>query len=199
MLNVLLVVVSLSKRGFNKLSIDISSVMVEIKAHLLKHLEKAEDQLLAIMEQEVMRTTHGEAPGKPEWRKRMKERQRVVSKVVTDEYIESKVGLDSNVAFEDFVKTMVVTYGSGNRVGNGSIEAGPPGRMVWDAGLDGKKPSAAEGNWLLPDEFNQTGNHFIENSIKIMRKHYSDVLDEAAASLPSSVFYKNVHVKGGSR
>ena len=146
-----------------------------------------------------MKTTHGLAPGKPEWRELMRERLEVVNETVTDDYMEAKVGLDTNMLFTDLVKAMVITYGSGNKVGNGSIEAGPTGRMVWDDNVDGKHPSRADGNWLLPDEFNQTGNHFIENSIKLMRKHYRDVLDEASASLPSSIFYKHVHVKGGSR
>lgn len=172
--------------------------MKAVKSHLLKHLAKAEDQLLSIMEQEIMKTTHGQAPGKPEWRQMMRDRLEVVNETVTDEYIEAKVGLDTNMLFVDFVKAMIIAYGSGSRVGNGSIEAGPTGRIVWDDNVDGQKPSEAQGNWLLPDEFNQRGNHFIENAVKLMRKHFNDVLNEAAATLPSSVFYSNLHIRGGS-
>ena len=173
--------------------------MREIKAHLLKHLVKAEDQLLTQMEREVLQTTYKGAPGKPEWRKMIQEKLEVVEEAVTDEYMQAKVGLDTNILFTDFLKAMIVTYGSGNRVGNGSIEAGPPGRIVWDGNMDGQHPSREEGNWLLPEEFNQTGNHFVRNAVMLMRKHFKDVLDEASATLPSSIFYRNVHVKGGSR
>ena len=189
----------MSKTQINVLSLDTSAVMREIKNHLLKYLAKAEDQLLTIMEREILQTTHGDAPGKPQWRAMLQDRLEVINETVTDEYMEAKVGLDSNMLFTDFVKAMIITYGSGNRVGTGSIEAGPPGRIVWDDNVDGQGSSQAQGNWLLPQEFNQTGNRFIENSVKLMRKHYNDTLDEAAASLPASVFYKNVHIKGGAR
>lgn len=150
------------------------------------------------MEQEVLRTTYKEAPGKPAWRKMIRESLEVVSETVTDDYMEAKVGLGSDILFTDFLKAMIVAYGSGNRVGNGSIEAGPPGRIVWDDNMDGQHPSRVEGNYLLPEEFNHTGNHFIQNAITLMRKHFKDTLDDAAASLPSSVFFNNLHVKGGS-
>lgn len=173
--------------------------MQEIRKHLLKYLAKAEDRLLELMEQEVLRTTYKDAPGKPEWRKMVQDRLEVVNETVTDEYMEAKVGLDTNMLFVDQIKAMVVAYGSGNRAGNGPIEGGPTGRIVWDNNLDGQRPSEVDGNYLLPLEFNQRGNNFIHNATKLMRKHFDDVLDEACSSLPSSVFYGNVHVKGRSR
>lgn len=173
--------------------------MEEIKRHYIRHLAKAEDRLLELMEQEVLHTTHGQAPGKPEWRNMVRDKLEVIEEVVTDQYMEASVGLDANILFTDFVKAMIIAYGSGNKVGNGSIEAGPTGRTVWDDNVDGQAPSKAQGNWLLPDEFNQTGNQFIRNATKLMRKHFDDVLAEASASLPSSVFYNNVQVKGGSK
>ena len=128
----------------------------------------------------------------------LRENLDVINETVTDSYMQAEVGLGSDMLFTDFLKAMIVTYGSGNKVGNGSIEAGPPGRIVWDDNMDGQQPSRAEGNYLLPDEFNHGGNRFISNSIQLMRKHFRDTLDDAAASLPSSVFYCNLHVKGGS-
>lgn len=183
----------------NDISLDTSSVMREIKNHLMKHLAKAEDRLLDIMEREILNTTYKDAPGKPEWREMLRDRLEVIRETVTDEYIRAEVGLDSNMLFTDFVKAMIVAVGSGSRVGNGSIEAGPTGRIVWDDNVDGQRPSDAQGNYLLPLEFNQRGNEFVKNSIALMRKHFNDTLEEAAESLPSSVFYKNVHVKGASR
>ena len=117
------------------------------------------------MEREVLRTTHGDAPGKPEWRNMMREKLDVVNELVTKDYMEASVGLDMNMLYTDFVKAMIVTYGSGSKVFNGAIEAGPTGRIVWDSNVDGKHPSEAQGNWLLPDEFNQTGNQFIRNAV----------------------------------
>lgn len=142
----------------------------------------------------MLRTTYKGAPGKPEWREMMRDRLEVIEEVVTDEYMEAKVGLDSNMLFTDFVKAMIVAYGSGSRVFNGSIEAGPTGRIVWDDNVDGKHPSRSATNYLLPLEFNQRGNAFVKNAILLMKIFFDDILAEAADNLPSSIFYKNVHV-----
>lgn len=152
------------------------------------------------MQQEVIKTTYGGAPGRPEWRDTLKSRLKVVNEVVTDQYMSAEVGADySSQPLYELVRAMIIAYGSGSAVGNPPIEAGPRGRTVWDDALLSQGESEASFEGPLPKEFNQIGNHFIDNAVKLMQKHFKDTLDEASASLPSSVFYRNLHVKGGSR
>lgn len=87
----------LSEVFFNTLSLNTGNVMNEIKKHIRKYLAESEDRLLEIMEREVLQTTHGQAPGKPEWRDMVRERLEVIEEVVTDNYMEAKVGLDKNI------------------------------------------------------------------------------------------------------
>ena len=90
---------------------------------------------------------------------------------------------------------MIIAYGAGSAVGNSPITAGPEGRLVWDDDINGKKESQAKSVYLLPEPFNQEGNRFIENSIRMMKKHFDDVLEEASINLPERIFYSNVTVK----
>lgn len=125
----------------------------------------------------------------------MRDRLGVIRETVTSDFIEAEIGVDTNMLFTDFVKAMVIAYGSGSAAGNERIHKGPPGRMVWDDNLDGKHPStAAYTTDYMPDEFNQTGNKFVDNAVSLMKRHYDNVLKDALASLPDSVFYGNVIV-----
>lgn len=184
---------------FNTLSLDEGAVIKQIQAHLINALEKAEDTLLDIMRREIQKTTNGNTPGKPYWRTQVGSMLRETYRTVTDEYIEAGVGLPENVAEHIFVRAMLIEAGSGTYAGNPPIFAGPLGSPVWDDDLYMRHPSTQYGTWLLPARFNQEGNHFIENAVKLMQKHFIDVLDEAADSLPSSVFYNNIRVRGGYR
>ena len=136
----------------------------------------------------MVRTVHGGGPGKPSWREGVKQQLRVVEEVVTDAYLEAKVGVDTNTAFTDFIKAMLISEGAGSAAGGSPIYAGPPGRSVWNNDLSGQQPSKAKSSYPLPGAFNQPGNHFVQNAIRIMRLHFDDVLSTAMASIPSSIF-----------
>ena len=69
---------------------------------------------------------------------------------------------------------------------------------MWDDDLRNIKTSAAETAYPLPDMFNQEGNHFIENAMKIMAKKFDDVLDQASVNLPDDFFYRSVVSKKGA-
>lgn len=73
------------------------------------------------------------------------------------------------------MKAMLIAEGAGSAAGGAPIHAGPPGRSVWDDDLSGKKPSTAKSEYNLPGAFNQPGNHFIDNAVKLMKKHYDDI------------------------
>jgi hypothetical protein len=181
----------------NQLVLNEAVTMRLIKNHLLQALRDSEKKLLDLMEAEVLRTTYKEAPGKPRWRQDLRKSLRKLEEVITDDYMCATVGADIDQDTYHFVRAMIITYGSGDKVGNKPIQAGPEGREVWTDDLDGKKSSKAKATYLLPDEFNQTGNQFISNAVKLMQKHFYDTLDEASCSLPDSVFYNNVKVIQG--
>ena len=191
---------------WSEISINEGALVDAIKDHYIKALEKAESRLLSIMRKEIKKTTYGDSPGKPKWRREISSLLQEVYREVTDNYIEFGVGQSDELAFNTFVKAMLITYGSGfmaysNATGGyatGSITAGPPGRMVWDNDMAGKHPSKAKSTYEIP-QFNQEGNHFIYNSMLLMQKHFDDVLADASSTLKDSLFYKNVIVHKGAQ
>lgn len=168
-----------------------------IQDHLIRAMEQAEDQLIELMREEIQKTTHGGAPGKPSWRNEISGLLKETYRVIASDYMEFEVGVPYDIAKTLFIKAMIIHEGSGSVVGNPPIFAGPPGAMVWDDNLDGLKQSTALGTWLLPDEFNQKGNKFVENAVRRMKALFDEILDAACASLPSSIFYGNVTVSAG--
>lgn len=179
--------------------IDESGLIAAIKNHYIKAMEKAEDKLISIMRKEVKKTTYGKSPGKPKWRKEIASLLQEVYREVADDYIEFGVGISDHLAFNTIVKAMIIGYGSGfmaygsatGGYSSGSITAGPTGRLVWNSDMDGKHPSKAKTIYEIP-QFNQEGNHFIYNSMILVRKHFDDVLSDASNTLKDSVFYKHV-------
>lgn len=204
--DVLLEAVSL-KSDFipTEITIDQQGLVDAIKAHYVKAMEKAENKLISIMKKEIKKTTYGKAPGKPKWRKEISTLLQEVYREVADNYVEFGVGIPDDVAYNTFVKAMIIAYGNGfmgygNATGgysSGSITAGPTGRSVWDDDMNGKHPSKAKSVYEIP-QFNQEGNHFIYNSMLQMQKHFDDVLADASKSLSDAVFYKHVIVHKGA-
>lgn len=171
-----------------------------IKDHYINALVQAEDHLLSIMKQEVLKTTYGLSPGKPEWRNELSNCLKEVYREVADNYVDIGVGVPSTDSLHNVVKYMLIAYGSGSKADDGGnpITAGPTGRLVWDDDLESQKPSESKTTYQLPDEFNQSGNHFISNSITLMEKHFNDVLANASRALENEVFYNNVVVTKGA-
>lgn len=182
------------KTELNSLSLS-SGVLEEIKRHFMRAFAQAEDELLEIMEREIMQTVHGNGPGKPAWRDQMREKLEVVEEIFCDAYLEAKVGLDENMALTELVKAMIIAEGAGSAGESGQcIVAGPAGRSVWDDDISGKHPSKVQTPYMLPPGFNQSGNHFVQNAMTIMRSKFRDILTGAMSSLPDSVLSKFVIV-----
>lgn len=179
----------------NEISIIEWKLFEEIKDYYVDALNDAADKLLDLIRDEISKTVWGKGPGKPEWRKDLIEKMKVVHREIADNYLEAGVGVPEPSSLGDLLKAMVIAYGAGSAVGRKPITAGPTGRMVWDENLDEKQKSKAQAVYELPEEFNQEGNHFIQNSVKLMKKHFNDVLNEASENIPDRIFYQNVQVK----
>ena len=172
-------------------TVDYKRMEKQIKDYYVHVLEQAEDKLIELMRDQVNVTIYGGGPGKPEWRSLVQKEIRRVYRDVAENYIESGVGLPYNEGSWKYVRAMLINLGSGDKSENPDWPARPiqtrPGHQVWNDNLDGLQQSGAESVYLLPDQFNQEGNHFIENAMKMMGKYFQDILDSAAANLPSSI------------
>lgn len=174
--------------GFLQLNAD--SLLKQVREALVAVLEEGTETLLDIMRSEIQKTTHGDAPGKPEWRDQLSAELREVYRVVADEAIEFGVGLPYQ-SFADaghmFIRAMLVAYGSGSGAGGEAIHS-RPGELVWDDDLHDFKPSIALTEYFLPDAFNQEGNDFLNNAMRLMRIHFTQLLTRASARLPKGLF-----------
>lgn len=65
----------------NSLFIDSGELMDALRPLILEAFAKAEDRLLDLMEREVMQTVHGDGPGKPQWRTRIRNGLAVVEEM----------------------------------------------------------------------------------------------------------------------
>lgn len=169
--------------------------MRQIRDALVLVLEDASDTLVALMRNEIERTTHGDAPGKPEWRESLGADLREVYRIVAEEAIEFGIGLPymgyADVGYK-FARAMLVAYGSGSEAGGEAIHS-RPGELVWDDDLHDFQPSTALSEYNLPDAFNQVGNDFIANAMKLMQAHFRQTLAHAGARLPAGLFTKQTY------
>lgn len=156
-------------------------------------LELEGQRLLAHMRREVMNTTHGGAPGKPEWRKDIARNLDKTAVAVTDDSVSMDFGYSLSDKADE-TRAMVVEAGSGSAAGGKPITAGPTGREVWNSELDGKHPSRAKSVYKLPAEFNQKGNSFVDNSMRMMQTEFGIMTEVTFATTPDSVYYGNVKV-----
>ena len=156
-------------------------------------LEMEGQRLLAHMRREVMNTTHGGAPGKPDWRKEIARNLDKMAVAVTDDTVSMDFGYSPSDKADE-TRAMVVEAGSGSAAGGKRITAGPTGREVWNSELDGKHPSRAKSVYKLPAEFNQKGNKFVENAIHMMRTEFGIMAEAVFATTPDSTYYGNVKV-----
>lgn len=156
------------------LQLDMDGLFKQLRDTLAQVLEEGTETLLDLMQDEIQKTTHGDAPGKPVWRDHLAAELQEVYRVVADEVIEFGVGLPymnyADAGYK-FVRAMLVAYGSGSEAGGKAIRS-RPGEMVWDEDLREVQPSRALTEYNLPGAFNQTGNDFITNAMKLMQTHF---------------------------
>ena len=177
------------------IAIDKGAVMAAIKEIVVAALEDETEALLAMMRREIQRVTHGGAPGKPAWRDELAAELDEVYRIVADEAIEFGVGLPYSGyadAGHKFVRAMLVAHGSGSKAaGGGEPIAARPGELVWDDDLRDYHPSTALTQYPLPEAFNQTGNDFVGNAMRMMEAHFKATLESLAARLPKGLFADN--------
>lgn len=145
------------------------------------------------MRREVVKTNHGGAPGKPGWRREIADNLDHVATAVTGDSVSMDFGYSPS-GRADEVRAMIVDAGSGSAAGGSSIHAGPPGRSVWDDDVSRKHPSNARSEYDLPDAFNQKGNRFVENAVRIMKAEFGMLTEIYMGSVPEHVYYGNVQV-----
>ena len=127
--------------GRSNLSFDANGFLAAFCNYLQTSLEKMENEFIDIMKEEIDNNT--ENAGDPDWRKDLKAELKSFNKMITDRFVTSEVGIDE-VAASVHTKMVgyVTAYGIGSRAttdgGEGEpIYKGPPGRWVWNSGLDG--------------------------------------------------------------
>ncbi len=178
------------------ISINEAALMSDLKTEARDALELEGERLLSHMRREVGRTTHGGAPGKPEWRKEIASNLDHTATAVSDDAISMDFGYSPSDKADE-VRTMIVEAGSGSAAGGKAIHAGPTGRSVWDEDVSGKHPSRAKTEYDLPAEFNQRGNQFVENAMRMMQTEFGDNIEAAFATTPDSTYYTKVEVTKG--
>ena len=167
--------------------------MEELRQEARNALELEGRRLILHMRREIERTTDGGAPGKPAWRKEISEGLRKVSETVGSDAVSVEIGYEAkNTAAA--VRANIVNEGSGSVVGNPPIHAGPTGRNVWDSDLSGQHPSKAKSEYLLPASFNQKGNQFLENAMRLMQTEFGEMTEVVFSTLPPDTFYGHVEV-----
>ena len=177
----------------NQLSLDEAVLMSILTAEARNALELEGRKLLEYMRQEVHRTTHGGAPGKPDWRNEIASSLDRLAMAVSDSAVSADFGYSPSDK-ADRVRAMIVEAGSGSAVGNEPIHAGPAGRSVWDDEMTSRHPSRAKSEYLLPAGFNQKGNHFVENAVRMAQTQFGEIAEFVFSTLPDSAYYGNVQV-----
>lgn len=185
---------------FNTIKFDSGMFMMDIRTTLGALILKYADLFVDIFQRNFVKGT-SLGPGKPEWRKDLKDLIEVQRFDIANSIIEAEVGFPDNLESEYqglFVKAMLIMYGSGvnSAFGGTPIYAGPPGRMVWDSDLDGKIPSEQDLH-QLPESWNHIGNDARNETMKEMRKFFDDMLNEAYRMINGEFFRKHIRVIPG--
>lgn len=178
----------------NIISMDEGALMASLRREAQDALELEGQKLVNHMRREIRNTTHGGAPGKPEWRKEIADNLGRVAIAVTETSVSVDVGYSPSDKADE-VRAMIVEAGSGSEAGNEPVHAGPTGRSVWNEDVNGKHPSRAKSEYLLPAAFNQKGNQFVENAMRLMKTDFGNVTEAVFTLLPDSSYYGNVVVK----
>lgn len=177
----------------NQLSLDEAALMAILLDEAQNALELEGRKLLNHMRQEVQRTVDGGGPGKPAWRSELASNLEHLATAVSDTSVSMDFGYSPS-GKADLVRAMIIEAGAGSAAGNAPIHAGPTGRSVWDDDVSGQHPSRAKSEYLLPAGFNQAGNQFMENAMRIMETYYGDITEFVFATIPDSAYYGNVQV-----
>ena len=175
----------------NKIVIDRDAAIKDMIPYFRKALDRAEQELIALMAQAIDETST--APHK--WRDELKKDLKHVSEEVLENQITYSTGVDYAKGTGAWMRAMVIAYGMGIYGLNGEkIMAGPKGRTVWDKDLENRIPSQVENEHEIPMSWYHAGGWFIHNAMSNMRIIYKDAIEQELADMPSSVISKHVKV-----
>ncbi len=177
----------------NQLSLNEAALMSIFRDEAQNALTLEGQKLLFYMRQEAQRTVGGGGPGKPAWRSELAANLDHLATAVSDTSVSMDFGYSPS-GKADLVRAMIIEAGAGSAAGNAPIHAGPTGRSVWDDDVSGQHPSRAKTEYLLPTAFNQAGNRFMENAMRIMQTFYGDITEYVYTTIPDSAYYGNVQV-----
>ena len=177
----------------NQLSLNEAALISIFRDEAQNALTLEGQKLLFYMRQEAQRTVGGGGPGKPAWRSELAANLDHLATAVSDTSVSMDFGYSPS-GKADLVRAMIIEAGAGSAAGNAPIHAGPTGRSVWDDDVSGQHPSRAKTEYLLPAAFNQAGNRFMENAMRIMQTFYGDITEYVYATIPDNAYYGNVQV-----
>lgn len=169
------------------LSFDSNRAYMEIMQAIENELSKIGDRFVAIAKHEVMNTTDNGAPGRKAWRRHMANNIRKFPMREENGMLILPVGLELNKGTSEWIRALVITYGSGYKAetdgGTGMPIHARPMETVWDSELSGEHISNAWTPFFLPDEFNQIGNMWLENTMRRIQPE----LDNLQARVPDII------------
>ena len=177
----------------NTLRLDTKALMQEIRAYLESAMDDVAEKAIEAWEIEILAA----GAGRTRWREEAGKAISIIKRMVTDEYMNIEFGIpDAGYTDMDYYNRIQVALW-GNQ-GSGPLRS-KPGQYVYGKTMDGDlHMSEAETEYNLPAGFNQLadGGKMLENAIKLTRKYFEDAIKQAAANIPSSVFYGNLYVEG---
>ena len=177
----------------NTLRLDTAAVMQEIRSYLEGAMDDVVDKAIEAWGIEILAS----GAGRTQWREEAGKAIKIISRMVTEEYINIEFGIpDAGYTDMDYYNRVQVALW-GNQA-SGPLRS-KPGQYVYGKTMEGDlHMSEALSEHDLPAGFNQLadGGKMLENAIKLTKKFFEDTIKQAAAQLPSSVFYGNLHVEG---
>lgn len=141
-----------------------------------------EEEWFARLEKEI----YMGGSGKHDWRVEARSLMREISSKVSIDFIELKLGLQSDGDEHMYNRVMVAMYGN---QANGPLVT-KPGQMTYNDDMTGKSLSRAQTSYPLPPGWNQVsdGDGMIENAHRMADMFFIPYLEAAWNSIPESVF-----------
>lgn len=177
------------------LTLDHQKTMAEILDAVEKELQQLGDRFIDIAKREVTKTTYGGAPGREDWRNDMAENMKKFPIRYENGYMILPVGLDLQEGTSVWIRALVITFGSGHRAqtdgGTGLPIHARPMETVWDSEMTGERISDAWTPFFLPDQFNQTGNMWLENTVRQIEPDIAD-LQKRIPDIVAAVITRNI-------
>jgi len=177
----------------NELSLDEHAIANAIRQYLYGVSDDVMKKLKEAFAREVMFA----GAGKTRWREEAGNAFDQIERITTEDYIETIFGISDEHRKDGYQNARIMVALWGNQE-HGPIQT-KPGKWVYGDTMDNDQHiSTALTERAIP-QFDQLayGGKMLDNCIKICQKYLKDALEAGWKQLPNSVFYGNLHVKGG--